>query len=82
MLAIADKQAKSFALQYLINFKAYYVEAYMLRHGPDRMLGETEDWFSVHRLADDIELGRGETKDDAIGEARYRYPRQFDLTTV
>jgi hypothetical protein len=74
-----QKQAVAFDLPYYVNFRAYYVAAYMTRKSD--ALGD-DDVFTVHRLSDDVVLGSEYTKDDAIHNASYRYPREFDLTTV
>jgi hypothetical protein len=54
----------------------------MLRHKPDRMLGETDDSFTLHDAETLEHLGYGDTKDDASGAARYelmkRSERQYE----
>lgn len=42
----------------------------MIRHSPDKMLGETEDDFSIHEAGTGRFLGAGYTKNDAAFEAR------------
>lgn len=46
------------------------VRAKMFRVAPDRLLGETEDSFELER--DGQVIGWGDTKQDAIHDARYR----------
>lgn len=50
----------------------------LIRHAADKLLGETEDSFTVHDAASGKWLGWGETKDDAAGDARYQLMKQSE----
>jgi hypothetical protein len=76
---------KSFPLTYChqvapptvrINYEFRAVQCVMLRHRPDKWIGETTDSFTVHLAADMRWLGEGDTKDDAMGEAQYNLMRE------
>lgn len=71
------KQEASFGLDYIhfvdnVQWGEWRTEqVYLMRSPADRRLGETEDSFLAYRLRDDAFLGCGDTKDEALAEARY-----------
>ena len=78
---------KSFELTYChqvapssvrLNYEFRDARCVMLRHAPDKRLGETADSFTIHAASDMRWLGSGDTKDEAAGEARYNLMKESE----
>lgn len=61
-----------------INYQFRAARCVMLRHSADKLLGETDDSFTVHAADDGRWLGSGDTKDEASGQARYRLMKESE----